>query len=211
MARSLFLLFISFIITVIGNPMILSATDEVGLTGLNPEGIVETVPLPEPVPEELPTAPVAGINTIPIVSTVYTAPNTPRTPIHLDYTITYWVSSPGEYNQIYNNLSYSDIYFFRKHVYAHNSNALMGNLGMVESGDTITVNNNGVLTTYTVARKVPMTKVNATTLAVDANGAVISMNDISFAKDENGNHYNMAFVTCRGYGETPYRYVVYAN
>ena len=214
MVRKLLLLIIGCLATVFCSPIFLSAADKVAVSGLNPDNIVETVPLPEPepTPEEMPAAPVAGTNTVPFVSTVYTQPYVPRTPVHLNYTVTYWVSSVEEYNYLADGrLSYSDIYTFRKHVYAHNSNALMGNLAIVESGDTITVNDGGILTTYTVVKKVPMTKIDDTTLMVDANGVAISMKDVTFAKDENGNRYNMAFVTCRGYGDTPYRYVVYAN
>ena len=81
MARSLFMLIISLFVTVFASPAVLTAADEVALTGLNPAGIVETVPLPEPEPvQEL-----ANITYTEAYAPVYVAP------VVQNYTVTAYV------------------------------------------------------------------------------------------------------------------------
>ena len=149
MARSLFLFTICLIATVIGSPIMLSATDDVVLTGLNPAGMVETVPLPEPEPEPEPATvsqqtvnysagTTAVLASNPVVEPVQNVVVTPN------YTVTRYVGSVSEYTSIAHSLSYSDLYKFRKMIYGHNTSALLGSLAYRYPGEVITITENGV-------------------------------------------------------------------
>ncbi len=196
MARKLFLLVISVLVAAIGNSTVLSATDEPLVTGISSRGIVNTVPLPEPVPEpkpvavETPSAPMAGLNTVTV-----------------NYTVTYQVSSAKEYNALANNLSYADIYKFRKMVYGHNSANLLLSLSYKNEGDVITVTEGGVSTQYRIMWKHEMVKISDNDLQDILTGQIYAMKDISWAL----NAYDLALETCSGYGNTPYRWVLFAN
>ena len=211
MARSLFLSIISVIITVCSNAISLAATDEVAITGLNPAGIVETVPLPEPEPEpepvlqEMPAAPVAGSNNA-IYAQTYAAP-APVAPVIENYTVTVQVANTKQYNELAYNLSYSDIYKFRNMVYGHNASNLLLSLSYKNIGDVISVTEGGVTTNYQIVWKREMLKVSAKELQDTMTGQVYAMDDISRALDT----YHLALETCSGYGNTPYRWVLFAN
>lgn len=206
MARSLFLSIISVIITVCSNAISLAATDEVAITGLNPAGIVETVPLPEPEPEpepvlqEMPAAPVAGSNNA-VYAQAYAAP------VIENYTVTVQVANTKQYNELAYNLSYSDIYKFRNMVYGHNASNLLLSLSYKNIGDVISVTEGGVTTNYQIVWKREMLKVSAKELQDTMTGQVYAMDDISRALDT----YHLALETCSGYGNTPYRWVLFAN
>lgn len=211
MARSLFLSIISVIITVCSNAISLAATDEVAITGLNPAGIVETVPLPEPEPEpepvlkEMPAAPVAGSNNV-IYAQTYAAP-APAAPVIENYTVTVQVANTKQYNELAYNLSYSDIYKFRNMVYGHNASNLLLSLSYKNIGDVISVTEGGVTTNYQIVWKREMLKVSAKELQDTMTGQVYAMDDISRALGT----YHLALETCSGYGNTPYRWVLFAN
>ena len=218
MARSLFLIILSMIGTVLGGMTNLMATDEVAISGLNPAAIVETVPLPAPQPvpaesEQLPAAPAAGTNTTPVVQTTYTEPApvsepAPQpVPTITNYTVTHIVGSTKEFNAIATNLSYSDIYKFHKMVYGHNASNLLLSLTNKYVGDTITVTENGITTTYQIVWRQEMYKLSATELQGRTDGRTYRMIDIADALDT----YDLALETCSGYGNTPYRWVLFAN
>ncbi|MBR3052416.1 hypothetical protein IKG60_02240 [Candidatus Saccharibacteria bacterium] len=207
MAKSLLIMIFSALMTLVGNSVALMATDTVAVTGIDSSRAVETVPLPEPEPAEpaTPAAPVAGSNTVPIMPTIYTqtyeAPVQPAAPVVTNYTVTYNVVSVAEYNALAYNLSYSDIYKFRKLVYGHNSSNLLGSLAHKNVGETITVTEGGVATSYQIVWKQELHKESANnlggyTMSSIANGLGM---------------YDLAFVTCSGYGDTPYRWVLFAN
>lgn len=212
MARKLFLLLFSVFIAMAGNPSVLGASDEPPVVGLNPTSIVETVPLPEPEPEpvssETPSAPMAGANTaasvVQVNSVVQAAP---AAPVIENYTVTYQVASASEYNALAYNLSYSHIYKFRKMVYGHNSSNLLLSLSYKNEGDVITVTENGVTSRYQIVWKHEMLKISANDLQDTSTGQVYAMKDIAKALDA----YDLALETCSGYGDTPYRWVLFAN
>jgi hypothetical protein len=210
MARKLFLLVISVLVATVGNSAILSATDEPLVTGISSRGIVNTVPLPEPeleskpVAVEAPSAPMAGSNTV-IVNTVNQV--IPVAHVIENYTVTYQVSSAKEYNALANNLSYADIYKFRKMIYGHNSANLLLSLSYKNEGDVITVTEGGVATQYRIMRKHEMVKISDNDLQDILTGQIYAMKDISWAL----NAYDLALETCLGYGDTPYRWVLFAN
>lgn len=210
MARKLFLLVISVLVATVGNSAILSATDEPLVTGISSRGIVNTIPLPEPEPEpkpvavEAPSAPMAGSNTV-IVNTVNQV--IPAAPVIENYTVTYQVSSAKEYNALANSLSYADIYKFRKMIYGHNSANLLLSLSYKNEGDVITVTEGGVSTQYRIMWKHEMVKISDNDLQDRLTGQIYAMKDISWAL----NAYDLALETCLGYGDTPYRWVLFAN
>ena len=189
MARSLFLLFIS-VLTVLVNPIALTAADDVEVVGLNPSGVVETVPLPEPEPEE-PTAPSAGVYVVP----------------SFDYGVTMHIASISEYNSVAYNLSYSDIYRFRNLVFAHNSYNLFGNLSSAREGSIVTVRDGGAAQRYRVASIVYYNKYDNGTLENDP----YLVNTIS----RTAMGHSIALMTCAGVplgnGDATQRLVVYAD
>lgn len=211
MARKLFLVLFSALFAIAGCPFDLSAFDEVEVTALNPAKIVETVPLPEPEPEpvlsELPAAPTAGSYNTVVDTASYIAPAAPVAPVIENYTVTYQVASASEYNALAYNLSYSHIYKYKKMVYGHNSSNLLLSLSYKNIGDTITVTENGVTTTYQIVWKREMLKISANDLQDTSTGQVYAMKDIAKALDA----YDLALETCSGYGDTPYRWVLFAN
>lgn len=209
MIKSICLAMMSALIALIGNSFTMMAADSVLVTGLNPSKVVETVPLPEPevATEEAPSAPVAGTNTVPVMPTVYTetytapAPAAPAAPVIQNYTVTYHVGSVQEFNALAYNLSYSDIYKFRKMVYGHNSSNLLASLANKSVGEVISVTEAGVTSNYQIVWKQQLVKESDSTLSG------YSMSSIANALGQ----YDLAFVTCAGYGDTPYRWVLFAN
>lgn len=216
MARKMFLLLLSAFIAVIGNPIVLSAYDEPLVTGVDYAKAVETVPLPEPEPEkelmsdaaafDTPSAPMAGVNTQAVETVSYIAPS-PAVPVVENYTVTYQVASAKEYNAIAYSLSYSDIYKFRKMVYGHNASNLLLSLSYKNEGDIIIVTENGVSVRYQIVWKREMLKISDNDLQDIRTGKIYAMKDITWAL----NTYDLALETCSGYGDTPYRWVLFAN
>lgn len=211
MARKLFLVLFSALFAIAGCPFDLSAFDEVEVTALNPAKIVETVPLPEPEPEPvlsvLPAAPTAGSYNTVVDTASYVAPAAPVAPVVENYTVTYQVASASEYNALAYNLSYSHIYKYKKMVYGNNSSNLLLSLAYKSAGDMISVTENGVTTTYQIVWKREMLKISANDLQDIYSGQIYAMKDIAKALDA----YDLALETCSGYGDTPYRWVLFAN
>lgn len=187
MARSLFLLIIAGLIGVVMNPGTLTATDIVATTGLDETRIVETVPLPEPEPEpEFESEPV-----------ILVAPAAP-----INYTVTIRTNTI----QV-NNLSYGDIYGFRKLVYGHNSGNLLGNLIYRYAGEIINITENGTTMSYRVAEVAIYEKHADGTLEGDAG---------LMARIANGAlGHSVALMTCAGTplgnGDATHRLVVFAD
>lgn len=213
MARKVFLLLFCFFITVVENPLVLSATDKPQVIGINSAGIVQTVPLPDSTPESglenyvAPSVPMAGTDVVDHSSFVSSTPVEPIVPIVENFVVTYQVASAKEYNELAYDLSYSDIYKFRKMVYGHNTSNLLLNLVYKNINDVIAVTENGVTTQYRIMSKHEMLKISANELQDIRTGQVYAMKDISWAL----NTYELAFETCSGYGDTPYRWVLFAN
>lgn len=210
MARKVFLILFSALFAIAGCPFDLSASDEAVVTSLNPARIVETVPLPEPEPEpvmqETPSAPMAGSNEVTVNTVNYAAP-APVVPVVENYTVTYQVATAKEYNALAYNLSYSDIYKYRKMVYGHNASNLLLSLSYKNVGDTIMVTEGGVPIRYQIVWKRELLKVSANDLQDTVTGQVYAMKDIADALGV----YDIALETCSGYGNTPYRWVIFAN
>lgn len=212
MVRKVFLLLISVLFVIIGNPVALGASDDPQAIGIDWTGVVETVPLLNSEPEseesivETPSAPMAGSNTVVENEVSYVVPM-PVVPVIENYTVTYQVASAKEYNALAYSLSYSDIYKFRKMVYGHNASNLLLSLSYKNVGDVITVTENGTVNKYQIVWKREMVKVSANDLQDTQTGQLYAMKDISWAL----NTYDLALETCSGYGDTPYRWVLFAN
>ena len=205
MARKLFLLLFSALFAIAGCPFDLAASDEAVVTALDPVKIVETVPLPEPEPEpvlqELPSAPMAGSNVVAVSTTA------PALPVIENYTVTYQVATAKEYNALAHSLSYSDIYKYKNMVYGHNASNLLLSLSYKSEGDEIMVTENGITTRYQIVWKRELLKVSANDLQDVRTGQSYAMKDIAVGLGV----YDLALETCSGYGDTPYRWVLFAN
>lgn len=187
MARSLFL-FIITAITVLVNPIALSAANEVAVTGLNPAGMVETVPLPEPEPE-------------PVYDPVYVVP------VVQNYTVGAYIGSVGEFNSVANNLSYSYIYKYNKMIYGHNSAGLLGSLAYRYVGETITITEGGVTNNYVVSAIAMYAKT--------ADGFLEGDKHLMTSIANTALGHDVALLTCAGTsygnGDASHRLVVYAD
>lgn len=198
MARRLFLLLFSGLIGIIGNPEILMASDS--FEAMAPDfNAVETVILPEEKKEEEP------VYTPRPTQVVYQAPvvnnQTNVAPVIKNYTVTIFTDK-----MIAKNLSYSDIYKYRKLVYGHNTSNLLGNLKELSIGDVFTITENGVVKNYRVSDKKRYEKTADGYLEGDSK----LMGRIASAMG-----HNIALMTCdgesRGGGDAQYRLVIYAD
>lgn len=112
-------------------------------------------------------------------------------------------------------LSYNKIYSYGRLVYAHNSSNLLGNLKNLTEGNNFTISQNGISNTYSVSNIGYFKEI------VNADGSEVlqkcnssytncSGNWMSFVRDKALNH-KIAVMTCNGYGDTPYRLIVFGD
>lgn len=213
MAKSLFLLIISSLIGVIMSPNMLSSMDDVVLTRVDDSRAVETVLPPEPQPEPVKSYAVASVAASPraVAPAAQPVPQAVAAPVAgvapVNYTVTYQVSTKSEYNALAKNLSYSDIYKFRKMVYGHNASNLLLSLKNRSLNEVISITENGVRTEYKILWKRELVQVSNTELKDNKTGVVYSMSDIASAL----NNYDLALLTCSGGANTPYRWVLFAD
>ena len=197
MAKRLFLLFITSIIGVVLTPGFLMATDEVSVTGLDNNGVVETIALPDPEPEPEPVvkpvvtkAPSAGV------------PSTPVTPVVKNYNVTIVTEEI-----VGSNLSYSDIYRTGKFIYAHNTAGLLGNLPTLANGEVFTITEGGVTRSYKVAFGRLYEKAS--------NGYLNGSRDVTYDVEIDALGHSLSLMTCAGtplgHGDATHRYVVFAD
>ena len=201
MANRLFLLIIACLVAVISAPTFLTAADTVSVKGLDNTGVVETVPLPEPEPEPEPVAttvvakaPAAGVS----------APTQPvaAAPAVRNYTVTIF---SGE--MVAHNLSYGDIYKTGKLVYGHNTGNLLGSLSGLGVGQTFTVTEGGVTTTYRVTDRATYEKT--------ADGYLNHNRGLMGQIMRTAMGHNIALMTCAGTsygnGDASHRLVIYGD
>ena len=216
MAKRLFLLLIPILLCLV--PEFLMATDSVELTRISDARTVETVVLPEPEPE--PVAKVESQATVtptasqPAMTARSTTAATPvakapvsgsaavsAAPVVVNYTVTRYIGSAKEYNDTAYNLSYGDIYKFRKMIYGHNTGNLLGSLRSRYVGETITVTEGGVTKNYRVASVSTYTRDEVAKL----------MNKIA----NSAMGHDVALLTCAGNslgnGDATHRLVVLAD
>ena len=196
MAKSLFLLIIASLIGVVMNPGVLAASDMVALTGLDPTGVVETVPLPEPEPE-------------PVVEPEPVA-YAPYVPQVQNYNVTVYSDAI-----VAHNLSYGDIYKTGKMIYGHNTWNLLGSIKSLSYGEIFTVTEGGVTTNYQVANVIIYDK-NVELGILQRNGQGSYMQAVMNGMDKDTRtYYDLTLFTCHGVslgnGDATQRYVVFAN
>ena len=196
MFKNFILLFISSLITITMSPAILTATDDVTVTGVSDARAVETV-IAEPEPEPVVTkAPVAGYapaampaNNVQIAGR--TIEMIPVGSLELD--------AGGHVNK-YGAL-----------LYGHNSAAVFGGVLGMGAGSTFTVTYGGVTTTYQVVKAEHFQK-NGDLLQYEGYGDF--MDAVSRAVFM-GVPYDIAVMTCDGTplggGDATERYVLFAN
>ena len=203
MARTLFL-FIITAITVLVNPIALSAANEVAVTGLNPAGMVETVPLPEPEPEPEPVQESVYEFASSSASTAAYEP-VYATPVLQNYTVTSVVSR-DVYMSTANNLG-NGIYKYNKMIYGHNSAGLLGSLAYRYVGETIAITEGGVTSNYVVSA--------IAVYAKTADGFLEGDRRLMTNIANTALGHDVALLTCAGTsygnGDASHRLVVYAD
>lgn len=197
MGKALFLLICS-VISVVVSPAVLTAADNVSLTGVSDAKAVETVveAEPEPVVAKAPTAGYASY-----------ASHAPVQPVKPNYTVTNYVGSVNEYLATYTNLSYSAIYKYGKMIYGHNSYNVLGSLGARSVGEVITITEGGVARDYRVAAAVMYEK----TADGNLNGDSRLMTQIATS----AMGHDLVLFTCAGTaygnGDASHRLAVYVD
>ena len=207
MGKRLFLLLFIGLMGISLTPDFLSADDYFPIK--NPEfHAVETkIPEPEPVPEPAPE-PVKIIVRQTAAKQAATAAITPPTPQKVNYTVSYYVGSPAEFNSIALNLSYNGLYKYRKMIYGHNSGNLLGNLSNRKVGEIITITENGIVKNYQIASIRTFRKTEDQHLENDPN-LMTNIANTALGHD-------IALFTCAGRvlgksGDATHRLVVFAN
>ncbi|MBR3172779.1 hypothetical protein IKF21_02630 [Candidatus Saccharibacteria bacterium] len=192
MGKRLFLLLIICLFGVVVSPTILTAADDVVVSGVSNTGITETVPLPDPEPEMVsevtyaPAAPVAGQLTV-------------AAPQVVNYTVTGY-SGGIEMNPV-------GIVKTGSLVYGHNSWNVMGSLANRYMGEVFTITEGGAVQNYQVSAIVMYEK----TADGYLNGDPYLMGDIVYG----AMGHSVALMTCAGQmlggGDATHRLVVFAD
>lgn len=198
MAKRLFLLLFSSFVGIFGSSEFLTASDSFMVVA--PEfNAVETIKEPESESEPEPvqeTAPAVVNYVAPIA--VYQ----PVAPQMKSYTVTVFTDK-----MIAENLSYNDIYKFRKLIYGHNSGNLLGDVGNLAVGEVFTITEGGVVRNYRATDKVTYRKTADGNLENDRS----LMRKIAYS----AMGYSVALMTCAGQplggGDATHRLVVYAD
>ena len=140
MLRKLILLIFASLITMMMSPSVLTAADTVKVNGVSDAKAVETV-VPEVAEPVVAKVPAAGYVT-------------PSAPVISNYAVMSYVGSFDEFERIAYSLDDEVIYKFQKMVYGHSRSTALSNLGSKYAGETITVTEGGVTTSYKVAASV---------------------------------------------------------
>lgn len=199
MVKNVFLLFIASLMTIVMSPKILSATDDVDLTGVSDAKAVETVIAESEVEPVVTKAPVAGYAPAAPVATPANNIQIAGRSIEIVSVGSTTVDAGNHVNK-YGSL-----------LYGHNSVGVFGGILNMGVGSTFTVTYGGVTTTYRVANAVMFEKNNG---LLQVNGSGNFMDATSRAVYM-GTHYSIALMTCAGAsygnGDASHRYVLFAN
>ena len=209
MAKRLFLLFCICLTSIFATPNLLVASHDFTIKSPYMPS-VKTIETPEnadnteSVADTTSDSPQTATNQAPcsLRTPVASTPvNTNTTP---NYTVTTYINNVNDYAKTYQNLSYSDIYRFKKLVYGHNSADLLGSLINLTTGQVFTITENGQATPYQVASIVIYNKTGST-----LNNDPSLMGQIAYS----AMGYDVALLTCAGEihnGSPSQRLVVYA-
>ncbi|MDO4612029.1 MAG: hypothetical protein Q4B29_01025 [Candidatus Saccharibacteria bacterium] len=190
-------------------PEPLSASDSVQVRGLDDSNIVQTVIKPEPV-EETPVISPAKTASTPKPKPQSTSTPTPAKPtnsiniggrqINLVHVNSTTVDAGNHANKV------------NKLVYGHNSAAVFGHLRSLQIGQTFTITENGITTTYKISF-IDTYEKNGDLL--QKNGTKSYMNSVYNAKDVNRTEHDLAIMTCAGTslgnGDATHRLVIFAD
>ena len=147
MVKNVFLLFIASLMTIVMSPKILSATDDVDLTGVSDAKAVETVIAePEPVVAKAPVAGYAPAAPVAMAATPANNIQIAGRTIEIVGVGSTTVDAGNHVNK-YGSL-----------LYGHNSAGVFGGILNMGVGSTFTVTYGGVTTTYRVANAVMFEK-----------------------------------------------------
>lgn len=147
------------------------------------------------------------------ISSVRKVTSTPKTPAIQGYTITRVTSD------LVASPSYRDIYRTGRLVYAHNTDSLFGRLRYLRVGNSITLTEGGVTTTYRISDIGYFTKVPYTN-ARGITGENLARCDASYNNCSgiwmgnlvnNGAGHALALMTCDGGRNTPNRLIIFAD
>lgn len=189
MIKKMILLLFASLMTIVMSPSVLTAADTVKVVSVSDAKAVEiVVPEPEPEPElVVAKAPAAGHLT-------------PAAPVISNYTVMSYVGTFDEFESSAYSLADGVIYKFKNMVYGHSRSTALSNLGSKYAGETITVTEGGVATTYRVAVSVhySIEQLNV----AEENGMTV-MDNIAFR----AKGHSIALFTCEGSG----RRVVFAD
>lgn len=216
MARKMLLLLFTALFVIIGSPIDLTASDKPIMTGLNPTGIVETVPLPEPVEEpaetEVENNTVSTAVATPVVAeqVVETAPAPQETvmPANAISVMGHVIPIVDVDTTAIDSGDHVNKYG-AKFLYGHNSAGVFGDLVRIGVGNVFMVSYGGTTSTYQVAEVQIFEKSSDTTIS--SNGVTYKMSAVANGKGR----YDMVLMTCYGTmygnGDASHRFVVFAN
>ncbi len=203
MSRRFFLILFSAIMGITIAPEMLAVADTKDAIGVDFRA-VETVEIPE-TPETGDLAGAAGGSDASDAGAAALAtpavPATPAAPALKNYTITHFVADRAEYVATANNLSGTDIYKFRKLVYAHNRPYLFASITTMQAGEIFTLTEGGATRTYRVAEIAVYNLVDGA-----LNGDRNLMQRVAYS----ALGHDAALMTCYGAGDGQ-RFVVFAD
>ena len=207
MGKRLFLLIIASIIGVVLNPISLTASDSVDITGINNDNIVETVieEKPEFAPEVTSGTAIARANTTSSTATLAVA----RPANNIDI-----FGRSIEVVEVGDTMVDSGNHvnkYGAKFLYGHNSGAVFGSLHTLGIGSTFTLNLHGNSVTYRVTEIGMYEKTNDYAITDVNTSQTYAMGAIA----SNAKGHALALMTCAGTmysgGDASHRLVVYAD
>ena len=213
MIKKLLLLIICAFMPIVDSAIDLGALDDVQVVGLNPAGIVQTIPLPEPKTEPMsePVQTTVAQAAEPVVTAAPVASPAPVESVLPSNAI----SIAGHVIPIVDvadtaiNAGDHVNKYGTKFLYGHNSPAVFGDLVYVGVGNVFMVSYGGITSTYQVAEVQIFEKASETTLS--SNGVVYRMSAVANGKGR----YDMVLMTCYGTmygnGDASHRLVIFAN
>ena len=186
MGKRLFLLSFAGIMGLVNASGILTTADTIQLTGISDAGVVETV---EPEPE-------------PVVETIPEAAYTPVVAPQATYTVTSYSSGVM--------VNPAGIIKTGNLIYGHNSGNIMGSLASRYIGETITINEGGVIQGYQITGMITYEKTSDGEYDY-LNGDPFIMNDLI----DGAMGHSVALMTCAGQmlpdNDATHRLVVFAD
>lgn len=209
--KRLFSLILMCLTSVLLNPLVLTADDHFAVKAPAFPAVQTVLAVESTAPETILPVSEALIPSAaaPTAAIAPSAPVVVATPVvkrvePINYRVTIDIPSADQF--VSHNLSYNDIYRFKKLVYAHNSANLLGNLKNLNVGDEFSITDGGVTVLYRVAEA---TLYRNETEGL--NGDPTLMSQIAYS----ALGHDVALLTCAGTsygnGNASHRLVVFAD